>query len=100
MDEEEGVQGEEEIFEMSVSGSCAEDDKFDYYVGLIQDLVMSEEFQELQESFFDQNCEHFEDTEENKLIYMTIFTSYVETIERYIETQLSDINFQEFSEMI
>lgn len=31
---------------------------------------------------------------------MTIFQQYVDTIERYIETQLQDINFQEFSEMI
>jgi hypothetical protein len=31
---------------------------------------------------------------------MQIFNSYVETIERYIESQLSDIDFQAFGEML
>ena len=61
---------------------------------------MSEEFTGLQDSFFSDNCGQFEASEENKLEYMTIFSQYVETIERYIESSLQDVNFQEFGEMI
>ena len=61
---------------------------------------MSEDFNELQDQFFNDNCNHFEDTDENKLIYTTIFSQYVEKIERFIESSLSDINFPEFFDLI
>lgn len=54
---------------------------------------MSEEFTGLQDTFFSDNCGQFEASEENKLEYMTIFSQYVETIERYIESSLQDVNF-------
>uniref|UniRef100_A0A7S3NEX0 ADP-ribosylation factor-like protein 2-binding protein n=2 Tax=Euplotes harpa TaxID=151035 RepID=A0A7S3NEX0_9SPIT len=34
---------------------------------------------------------HFENTEENKLVYMEIFKKYKEIIESYIETRLADM---------
>ena len=37
------------------------------------------------------NCIHFENTEENKLIYMDIFKKYKEVIENYIEENLKDM---------
>ena len=87
------MEAEDDEFEITQGGSCHEEDKFDYIVGQIQDLVMSEEFTGLQDSFFSDNCCQFEASEENKLEYMTIFSQYVETIERYIESSLQDVNF-------
>ena len=37
-------------------------------------------FQELQNEFMEKHYHHFEDVEENKLIYTDIFTQYVSTI--------------------
>ena len=46
---------------------------FDNFVGCLQEIVMNEEYQVMEEKFCKANCMHFENTEENKLKYMTIF---------------------------
>lgn len=44
----------------------------------------------IQKNFFNENCMHFEATEENKLIYMDIFKKYQVTIETYITQRLQE----------
>ncbi|CAD7091172.1 unnamed protein product [Hermetia illucens] len=65
-------------------------DYFDQVIGHIEDIVMEKEFQSLQKSFMDKYCDVFEDTDENKLIYMEIFQDYTQIIEDYIEKQLNE----------
>ena len=49
-------------------------DQFDEIIGCIEDIVIEKKFQDLQESFLEENYHHFEiGTEENKLIYTEIF---------------------------
>lgn len=38
----------------------------------------------------DKYCDVFEDTDENKLIYMEIFQEYTQIIEDYIEKKLNE----------
>ena len=83
---------EEDEFEISWYGNTnEEDDKFDSFVGSLQEIVIDEEFEMLQTSFFQNNWMHFENTEENKLIYMEIFKKYKETIENFIEERLIEM---------
>jgi ADP-ribosylation factor 2-binding protein len=69
-------------------GTCKEDDDFDQTVGVIQEVLLDSKFERLQKKFCNENCMHFEATEENKLIYMDIFKKYTTTIEAFI-TQVS-----------
>jgi ADP-ribosylation factor 2-binding protein len=67
---------------------------------MLQDIVMSEEFTDLQREFFSRYCEHFTPDEENKLIYMEIFNEYLNKIEKYIEKSLGGTDMQEFARML
>lgn len=53
-------------------------------VGVLQEIIMDENFERLQKKFANEHCMHFEATEENKLIYTDIFKKYHDTIEVYI----------------
>lgn len=53
------------------------DAKFDQTVGHIEDIIVSQEFQDLQNEFMERNYHHFEDVEENKLVYTDVFREYV-----------------------
>ena len=95
----------EDEFEISCYGQTnAEDDRFDAFVGSLQEIVINEEFEDLQNSFFKKHCIHFENTEENKLIYMDIFKKYKDTVESYIEDQLQamipDFDMEEFAQLL
>ena len=95
----------EEEFEISCYGQTnEEDDRFDQFVGSLQEIVINEEFEELQNSFFKSYCSHFDNTEENKLIYTDIFKKYKNTVESYIETQLSemipDFDMEEYANVL
>jgi hypothetical protein len=50
-----------------------EDDLFDTTIGALQDIAISDEFQDIMNNFCAENCDIFEDTEENKLEYMELF---------------------------
>ena len=75
----------EEEFEFCDEGGNPEDDYFDMVVGALQDIVMEDKFQDMQNTFMNQNATHFEDSEECKLIYMDIFQQYTKIIEAYIQ---------------
>ncbi|KAE8608166.1 hypothetical protein XENTR_v10011417 [Xenopus tropicalis] len=77
---------EEENFTLSVSSP--KDAEFDSVVGHMEDIIMDDEFQLLQHGFMDKYYHEFEDTEENKLTYTTIFNEYIGLVEKFIEEQL------------
>lgn len=52
---------------------------------------MDDEFLSLQNSFFEDNCEEFDDSvEENKLVYTEIFKNYSSLVEEFIERKLKE----------
>ena len=79
----------EEVFaHHASSGSDKALDKFNFAIGLIEDLLVSDRFAQLQNKFFDRFYSSFEYGEENKLSYMDIFQQYQSIIERTIEQEL------------
>ncbi|XP_078400270.1 ADP-ribosylation factor-like protein 2-binding protein isoform X1 [Cetorhinus maximus] len=73
---------------LATSVSSDVDAEFDTVIGHIEDIIMVEEFQQLQRNFMDKYYLEFENTEENKLIYTSIFQEYIDLLEKYIEQQL------------
>uniref|UniRef100_A0A1B6CZI9 ADP-ribosylation factor-like protein 2-binding protein n=3 Tax=Clastoptera arizonana TaxID=38151 RepID=A0A1B6CZI9_9HEMI len=74
-------------FEIEFNNS-SEMTEFDFVIGCIEDIIIDEEFQTLQKDFMEKYWEHFEDGDENKLIYTTIFNEYNNEIEDHIEKKL------------
>lgn len=64
------------------------DKEFNSIIGHIEDIIVDEKFLQLHNNFLEQYWTTFENSEENKLIYMDIFQKYNETIEKYIEKEL------------
>lgn len=77
---------EEEDF--AVSSSSAADSPFDSVIGCIEDIIMEEEFQRCQQDFMEKYYMEFDNSEENKLSYTTIFNEYVDLVEKHLEQQL------------
>ncbi|XP_071613356.1 ADP-ribosylation factor-like protein 2-binding protein isoform X2 [Heliangelus exortis] len=46
------------------------------------------DFQLIQRTFMEKHYQEFEDSEENKLIYTSIFNEYISLVEKYIEDKL------------
>jgi ADP-ribosylation factor 2-binding protein len=65
------------------------DRHFDEIVGALEEMLVDEEFTSFQSAYLGQHCHEFEDNDENKLSYTTIFDTYVERMEAYIENYLS-----------
>lgn len=68
---------------------------FDEAIGHIEDVIMDPQFQTLQKAFMEKYWNEFDDTEENKLVYMDIFKEYTDVVEKYIEDHLKQ-NMTEF----
>ena len=85
-----GLDGDEEEFVFESKAQNENDDKFDLYVGALQDILMDEEFERMRKQFSTKNCMEFEATEENKLSYMQIFKEYQDTIEAYLLKTLTE----------
>ncbi|MGH0175758.1 UNVERIFIED_CONTAM: hypothetical protein FKN15_071386 [Acipenser sinensis] len=64
------------------------DATFDTVVGYLEDIMMGDEFQQLQRNFMEKHYLEFEDSEENKLSYTPIFNEHIDLLEKYIEQQL------------
>jgi len=81
-----------------------EDQRFDTIVGKLLDIMIEDDFEQKQEAFSSANCHHFEDSEENKLIYMDLFKEYTSQIETYLEQRLQEevpgFDMEEFYEML
>jgi len=95
---------DEDVSFVSMGGENEEDDEFDMIVGALEDIMMDDEFQELQRTFATEHCSHFEDTDENKLIYTEIFAKYTELVEGYLERRLrqniATFSMPDFMEML
>ncbi|BHF77726.1 ADP-ribosylation factor-like protein 2-binding protein [Sparganum proliferum] len=61
---------------------------FDVAVGHLEDIMISDEFQTIQDNFIKQHCEVFEDVDENKLCYTEIHNKYVSVVEAFLENEL------------
>ena len=68
--------GDDEEFEITASGQDAGDDKFDHIVGVLQEILLEDEFGNMTKTFTTKYCMEFEANEENKLSYTTIFKEY------------------------
>lgn len=69
--------------------SIEEDEKlFTEVIGCIEDTLMDTKFRQLHSNFMEDYWQEFEDTEENKFVYMDIFKKYNKIIEKYLEEQL------------
>lgn len=79
---------------INISGQ--EGSLFDETIGHIEDVLMDPKFQELQRNFMEKYWNEFDDTEENKLVYMDIFKEYTDVVEKYIENYLKK-NIEDFS---
>lgn len=75
--------------DITVNSSNTKDRKFDLVVGSLEDIVVGDTFQQMHDDFMDNYCNEFEDSEENKLSYTSIFNDYVGMLEKYIESELS-----------
>ena len=91
-----GMDMDEEDFEITAGGQNEGDDKFDMYVGVLQDILLDPDFEKMTKNFTHKYCMEFEATEENKLCYMNIFKEYQDTIEGHLMNSLKD-NIPDFS---
>lgn len=73
------------------TGTDEADNHFDAVIGALEDLIMEADFNSLQSGFFRTHCSIFEDSEENKLEYTSLFQSYIDLVETYIERRLKEV---------
>ncbi|NXQ80901.1 AR2BP protein, partial [Nyctibius grandis] len=77
---------DEENFGVAISSPS--DAEFDAVVGCLEDIIVDDGFQLIQRTFMEKHYQEFDDSEENKLIYTSIFNEYISLIEKYIEEKL------------
>lgn len=65
------------------------DRRFDEVVGALEELLLEDEFTALQSAYLRRHCHEFDDTDENKLAYTSIFDGYVERMETFIDAYLT-----------
>lgn len=75
---------------LAISSSSMAEAAFDTAIGCIEDIIMENEFQQLQQSFMEKYYSEFDDSDENKLTYTPIFNEYVNLLEKYLEQQLME----------
>ncbi|XP_043470320.1 ADP-ribosylation factor-like protein 2-binding protein [Leptopilina heterotoma] len=68
-----------------------DDFSFDEVIGLIEDILMEDDFQEMQQRYLEKYWQIFEPVEENKLVYMDIFNDYNRDIEAFLENSLKKV---------
>jgi len=87
---------------------CESEDKsikrFDEIMGTIEEIIMSDTFQELQYNFMEKYYKEFDDTEENKFVYTDIFKEYSGIVENCLESELvrriPDFSMPKFSKSL
>nr|XP_018905204.1 PREDICTED: ADP-ribosylation factor-like protein 2-binding protein isoform X2 [Bemisia tabaci] len=62
---------------------------FDTVIGCIEDILIDDNFSNMQKNFLEKYWQTFENSEENKLCYMDIFQEYTNMIEIFIENELN-----------
>jgi ADP-ribosylation factor 2-binding protein len=82
---------DEELFEIVDRGHKNEgDDEFDEVVGCLQEILMDPSFDKMQRDFCNRHCMKFDASEENKLIYMSVFKEYTDLMEHFINQKLTE----------
>ena len=81
---------ESEELLLADSGAGSDADAFDQIISRLDEVLMDEGFHECTDAFVAKHCGVFEDGEENKLEYTTLFAEYTALLERYIESRLAD----------
>ncbi|TNN08574.1 ADP-ribosylation factor-like protein 2-binding protein, partial [Schistosoma japonicum] len=61
---------------------------FNIIIGYLEEIIISEDFQSIQDKFMNEYYNEFDEIEENKFSYTTIHEKYIDTIERMLEEQL------------
>ncbi|XP_074769307.1 ADP-ribosylation factor-like protein 2-binding protein [Athene noctua] len=79
---------DEENFSVAVSSPS--DAEFDAVVGCLEDIIMNDDFQLIRRTFMEKHYQEFDDSEENKLVYTSIFNEYISLVEKYVEEKLLD----------
>ncbi|XP_039262236.1 ADP-ribosylation factor-like protein 2-binding protein [Styela clava] len=83
-----------------ITSTSKESLKFDSIIGHIEDIIISEDFQNMQDTFMEKYYKEFDDSEENKFIYTDIFKEYTATIEKCLNDELkkriSDFSMEMF----
>lgn len=77
------------VEEVLAKSSGGKDANFDEIIGNIEDLLIDDKFNKLQNDFKTKYYQQFEDVEENKLEYTSIFKEYQDLIEHHLEKELS-----------
>uniref|UniRef100_A0A8C6SUX2 ADP-ribosylation factor-like protein 2-binding protein n=1 Tax=Neogobius melanostomus TaxID=47308 RepID=A0A8C6SUX2_9GOBI len=89
---------------LAISSSSAAEAAFDAAIGFVEDIIMENEFQQLQQSFMEKYYSEFDDSDENKLTYTAIFNEYVNLLEKHLEQQLMeripDFNMNTFIQLL
>lgn len=89
---------------LGISSSSAAEAAFDAVIGCIEDIIMEDDFQQLQQSFMEKYYSEFDDSDENKLTYTPIFNEYVNLLEKHLEHQLMeripDFNMNTFIQLL
>jgi|TARA_B110001469_G_C9529043_1_gene263086 ADP-ribosylation factor 2-binding protein len=88
-EEEEGCGEEDEIILDDGSGGEVDASSFEGMVAMLEDIMMDEGFNDLVGGFMKQHCGEFDEGEENKLVYTTLFAEYTAMLERYIAEHIS-----------
>jgi len=92
VDEEDSTDlgGEDGELILASGAGSGSDSMFDAAIMELEQIMMEPAFNERVGAFMAANCNEFDDTEENKLIYTSIFEQYVEMLETYIEAELAE----------
>ncbi|KAL1526086.1 hypothetical protein AB1Y20_014815 [Prymnesium parvum] len=82
-------EGEEDSASEEVMVSSGENaDQTSQILAELEDMMMDEEFNAKVDAFTQRHCDHFDEGEENKLIYTSLFAEYTKMLEEYIEERL------------
>ncbi|CAF1590694.1 unnamed protein product [Adineta steineri] len=82
-----------------------ETERFDRTIGLIEDMIMDDEFRSIQQGFLTKYAHEFDPTlDENKLIYTDIHREYLTIIEDYVLNKIKrsqpDFNLETFMKQL
>merc|ERR1712194_57042 len=80
---------EDDVGLASTGGLNADDDFFDASIGVLEEIIMGEEFNQQQHSFMEAHCEAFDRDTELKLEFTEIFQEYTAILEHHIEDGLT-----------
>ena len=79
---------DEEAEEEVIASSEGPQDTFSMVLSELEVLMMDETLNEKMDDFTREHCDVFDDSDENKLEYTTLFQQYTQLVETYIEERL------------